>query len=167
MMKLLLYSLLLPFALSICTSSSGQTNAIQKNNSISFEIGKNGLIYNLSFDRKLKNKPIGYRFFAGSNFGKHLTASTGGAGFYFLKGSKNDKLEIGADISYLVIDEVSDDQKGFTILVPDESIKTYYASLNIGFRHYAKNILFRIGLSPGFIKTRFLPGAYIRFGITF
>src|ERR1700704_1771787 len=100
--------------------------SLKKNNSLSVEIGKNGLIYNLSFDRKLKNKPIGFRFFAGSNFGKYLTASTGGAGLYFLKGPKNDKLEIGADISYLVIDETSDDQRGFTILVPDESIKTYY-----------------------------------------
>jgi hypothetical protein len=159
--------LLFPFAFLACQNLGAQGEIVQKNNILSFELGKNGLIYNLSFDRKLKHKPVGFRIFAGSNFGRSYLASTAGAGIYFLAGSKNNKFEMGTDFSYLYIDETSDDQKGFTILFPQESIKTYYLALNLGLRHSSKNTVFRIGLSPGIIKSRFLPGGYCSIGAAF
>jgi len=134
---------------------------------MSFELGKTGLIYNLDFDHKFQNKDFGFHINIGSNFAKYLSAFSTGTGGYYLLGKRNDHFELGIDLNYLVVDEVSDDQKGFVLLYPDYSIKTFYASANIGYRRYGHRTLFRIGISPGFIKNDFLPGAYISYGLTF
>ena len=138
-----------------------------KTNALSFELGKTGLIYNLSFDHRINNKNIGFRFSVGSNFAKYLNGfSTVGGGF-FLIGKNKKFLELGIDAGLLKVDEVSDDQKGFSLIFPDYSIKTFYAGLNAGVRLYRKNSLFRSGLSPGIIKDGFLPGGYISLGFIF
>ncbi len=134
---------------------------------MSLEVGKTGLIYNLTYDHKLRNKNFGFRVIAGSNLAKYLQAYMVGAGSYYLIGKQSSFLELGADLNYLSIDEVSDDQRGFTIIYPNYSINTYYVSANFGFRIYGKSSLFRAGLSPGFAKNGFMPGAYISFGVTF
>jgi hypothetical protein len=152
------------FAFTICKA---QTTFSSRNNSLSFELGKSGLIYNLSFDHKLQDKNLGFRLGTGSNFAKYLQAFTIGAGGYYLKGGETNFLELGIDLNYLSVDEVSDDQKGFSLIYPDYPIKTFYASANVGYRRYGKSTLFRIGISPGFIKNEFLPGGYISFGLTF
>lgn len=146
--------------------SHAQTKVKTKLNALSFELGKTGLIYNISYDHLFPGKNTGLRVVAGSNFGKYLNAVSAGAGGYLLKGEKQ-QLELGVDISYLSVDEVSDDQKGFTLIYPDYSIKTFYLSGNIGYRKYNPKSLFRVGLSPGFIKNKFLPGAYISLGLRF
>lgn len=152
------------FACTICKAQS-QTDV--KNYSVSFELGKSGLIYNANFDHRIQDKDFGYRIVVGSNFGKYLKAISNGVGAYYLTGGGNNFLETGIDLFYLSIDEISDDQKGFVFMNPDHPIKTFYASANLGYRHYAKNTIFRIGASPGIIKNGFLPGGYISFGFRF
>jgi hypothetical protein len=152
------------FTFIICRA---QTISNSRNNALSFELGKSGLIYNLNFDHRFQDKDFGFRFGVGSNFAKYLQAFTTGAGGYYLVGHEINFLELGIDLNYLSVDEVSDDQKGFSLIYPNYSIKTFYASANFGYRRYGKSTLFRIGVSPGFIKNEFLPGGYISFGLTF
>ena len=98
---------------------SAQSPAIPgKTNAISLELGKTGVIYNLVFDHKLINKNFGFRLGIGSNLAKYLTAMTVGGGGYYLIGKEKKFLEIGADIQYLIINEVSDDQKRFRTGIP-------------------------------------------------
>ena len=136
-------------------------------NALSFELGKNGLIYNVSYDHKLSTTHFGFRFSVGSNLAKYLKATTVGGGGYYLVGNKSRFLELGADLQYLAVDEVSDDQAGFTFVYPDYSIKTLYPSMNLGYRVYGKKTLFRIGFAPGLIKNDFIPGGYMSYGLTF
>jgi hypothetical protein len=152
------------FCLPVCTA---QPRERIKNNALSLELGKTGLIYNLGFDHRFQDKNFGIRIGIGSNFAKYLSAFSTGGGAYYLTGKNNNHLELGIDISYLIVDEVSDDQKGFTLIYPDYSIKTYYTSLNIGYRKYGKRSLFRVGVSPGFIKDGFVQGGYISYGLRF
>ena len=136
----------------------------KKTQSLSAELGKNGLLAGIIYDYQFSRSQFGFRAGAGTNFAKYLKASTATLGGYKLFGKDNKYFELGADIQYLYIDEVSDDQKGFVLLYPDFSTSTLYPSLNIGFRKYAKKSIFRAGLSPGFTKHGFLPGAYLSFG---
>jgi hypothetical protein len=152
------------FGLTVCTA---QTADKLKNNALSFELGKTGLIYNLNVDHKFPEKNFGVRVNIGSNLGKYLNFFTAGAGGYFLKSVKNNFLELGIDINYVTVVENSDDQRGIILLFPNYAINTCYAATNIGYRRYAKNTLFRIGFSPGIIKNKFLPGGYISYGLTF
>ncbi|MEJ7627169.1 MAG: hypothetical protein WKF35_09920 [Ferruginibacter sp.] len=146
-----------------------QTAEKTKLSALSFELGKSGLIYNLNFDHKLASKNFGFRVGAGSNLGKYLNVVSLGGGGYYLVGNKNKFLELGLDIQYLIVDEVSDDQKDFAsiFVYPNYSIMTIYPSLNLGYRWYGKNALFRVGLSPGIIKSELIPGGYISYGIKF
>ncbi|MES1224619.1 MAG: hypothetical protein ABUT20_54510 [Bacteroidota bacterium] len=160
--------ILLPiiFFLLLCSiHSNAQTT--DKNNALSLELGKTGLIYNLAYDHKFQNKDFGFRLSAGSNFSKYLNAALFSGGAYYLLGKRNSFFESGVDFGYLSVNEVSDDQKGFSFIYPDYSTKTYHASLNIGYRKYSKGTLFRIGFSPGISKQEFIPGGYLSFGLTF
>ena len=164
-MKSLLTSFL---ALLICTTLCyGQTTDKPKINAITLEIGKTGLIYNLVFDHRFKDKNFGIRVDIGSNFSRYLSLLTTGAGGYYLIGKRKSFLELGVDLNYLSVDEVSDDQRGITVVYPDYTVKTLYSSLNVGYRKYSNKTLFRIGISPGFIKESFVLGGYISFGLTF
>lgn len=149
------------------TVCNGQKVSNQKNNAISFELGKSGLIYNLNFDHKFQDKSFGVRFELGSNFSKYLQAFITGAGGYYLIGNETNFLELGVDLNYLSVEETSDDQKGVQLIYPNYPIKTFYTSANFGYRCYGKKTLFRTGVSPGLIKNDFLPGGYISFGFTF
>ncbi len=157
-----IFSLLLYTALC-----SAQTTDKQKNNALSFELGKSGLIYNLNYDHKFQAKNFGFRFGAGSNLAKYLFAFTFGGGCYYLAGNRSRFLELGADLNYLLVYEVSEDQRGFAFVYPNYAIKTNYASLNLGYRKYRRSSLFRIGVSPGFTKKGFIPGGYISYGVIF
>jgi hypothetical protein len=147
------------------TISTAQTTS--KLNAVSFELGKTGLIYNLTFDHIAASKNFGFRFGAGSNFAKYLNAMSVGGGGYYLVGKTNHFLEPGMDLQYLVVDEVSDDQKSFSFVYPDYSIKAFYPTLNLGYRAYSKKTLFRMGVSSGVIDSDFVPGGYISFGLRF
>lgn len=154
------------FSLPLCNA---QTSEDPKINAISIELGKTGLIYNLTFDHKLASQSIGFRVGAGSNLGEYLNFRSVGGGAYYLVGSKTKFLELGLDIQYVIVDEVSDDQKGIAsiFVYPDYSVKTVYPSLNLGYRCYGKKSLFRVGFSPGIIKSKLIPGGYISYGFTF
>lgn len=157
-------------AILLCvTLCSAQTSDKPKLNAVSFELGKTGLIYNLNFDHKLATKNFGFRLGAGSNLGHYLNAISIGGGGYHLIGRTENFFELGLDIQYLIVDEVSDDQRGFAsiFIYPNYSIKTLYPSLNLGYRRYGKNALFRVGFSPGIIKGELMPGGYISYGFTF
>ena len=159
------------FLTAICTIfvcvTFCKAQTTSKINAVSFELGKTGLIYNLTFDHKAATRNFGFRIGAGSNFAEYLNAITFGGGGYYLVGKTNRFLELGMDLQYLIVDEVSDDQKGFSFVYPDYSIKTFYPSLNLGYRAYGKQTLFRIGLSPGVIDNDFVPGGYMSFGLRF
>jgi hypothetical protein len=147
------------------TLCNAQTNP--KVNALSFEIGKTGLIYNLTFDHKAASKDLGFRLGAGSNLAKYLNAISVGGGGYYLIGKTSHFLELGLDLQYLIVNEVSDDQKGFSFVYPDYSVRTFYPSLNLGYRAYGKRTLFRIGFSPGLIESNFVTGGYIGIGFRF
>ncbi|MGQ0739014.1 MAG: hypothetical protein ACT4OJ_08165 [Bacteroidota bacterium] len=152
------------FSMTICNA---QTNENPKVNAISFELGKTGLIYNLTFDHKSATKNFGLRLGAGSNLARYLKAISLGGGGYYLVGRSNRFLELGVDLQYLIVDEISDDQKGFAFVYPDYSTKTFYPGVNLGYRAYGKRTLFRIGFSPGFIEGDLIPGGYISYGLRF
>jgi hypothetical protein len=136
-------------------------------NALSFEIGKNGLIFNLGYDRYIKEDKLGLRFFGGSNFNTYLNAKNFGLGVYALKGELNRFFEYGLDAGYFVVEENSDDQKIYSILFPQEPINTFLVNFNFGYRNTTKNGIFRIGISPGIIKTGVTPGAYVSYGLRF
>ncbi|OSZ73709.1 hypothetical protein CAP36_17030 [Chitinophagaceae bacterium IBVUCB2] len=79
------------FCLSICNA---QTSDSSKYSALSFELGKTGLIYNISFDRKFSGKNRGYRINMGSNFAKYLSAFSTGIGGYYLLGQKKKYFEL-------------------------------------------------------------------------
>ncbi len=116
-------TLYLIFALTICRA---QTISTSKNNALSFELGKSGLIYNLNFDHRFQNKNFGIRFGLGSNFSKYLQASTTGGGGYYLIGRTTNSFELGIDLNYLSVEENSDDQKGVPLLIPNYAVSIYY-----------------------------------------
>lgn len=162
------HTLTILFSIFVCSSLCvAQTTQKPRLNALSFELGKTGLLYNLTFDHKLADKNIGFRIAAGSNFSSYLNVATVGAGGYYLLGKQKHFLELGLDLQYLGVNETSDDQKGITLIYPDYSVKTLYPNLNIGYRSYGKRTLFRIGFSPGLIKGEFVPGGYISFGVRF
>ncbi len=143
------------------TGANAQHKSVQ---ALSAELGKNGLIVSILYDYQFSKAHFGIRAGAGSNFAKYLRAYTATTGGYKLFGKKNNFFELGIDIQYLNIDEVSDDQKGFVLVYPDFSTQTLFSSLNLGLRKYFKKSVFRAGLAPGFTKHGFLPGAYLSFG---
>ena len=135
------------FTLLISTTfCNAQKTAKPQLNAISLELGKTGLIYNIVFDHRLKNKNFGIRVDIGSNFLQYLSLLTTGAGGYYLVGKRKSFLELGIDINYLSVDEVSDDQRGITFVYPDYTVKTLYTSLNVGYKKYSNKTLFRIGI---------------------
>lgn len=138
-----------------------------KTNAISLELGKTGLIYNLSFDHKAANKNLGYRLAAGTNVGRYLKAASAGGGAYCLFGNADRFFELGIDLRYLMIEEISDDQKGIPLIYPDHNLKTFYPSIDLGYRATGKWTLFRIGFSPGIISNNVVPGGYLGYGIRF
>lgn len=149
------------------TLCNAQTTEKPTFNAISFELGKTGLIYNLTFDHKIKTTNFGFRFTAGSNLAQYLKAVAVGGGGYYVVGKTNHFLELGVDLQYLIVDEVSDDQKGFAFVYPDYSIKTFYPSLNVGYRAYSKRTMFRIGFSPALIDSKLVSGGYLSYGLRF
>jgi hypothetical protein len=146
----------------MCSYAQRKTNDELK--TVSAELGKVGLLFNLSFDYKWKNSPFGARVFLGSNFARYLSAATAGAGGYVVFGNKWHMFETGVEIAYLNISEVSDDQFGFAIIFPSYSIKGISTSLNLGYRNRYKNNIFRIGFSPTILKDVFIPGGYFSYG---
>ena len=168
-MKPYLYFLLLFLPTSIY-SQSGNLAADESRPTryIFFELGKTGLIYNLGYDQQLAGRKTGFRATVGSNFGRYLSLYNVGAGVYRLFGKKAKYFETGTDIYYLNVKEGSDDQRGIDIFsYPDYSTKTYYATINIGYRYSSGSRLFRVGVLPGISKDEFIPGGYISFGIGF
>ena len=166
-MKITLFTIcLILFCVTLCNA---QTSEKPKLNAISLELGKTGFIYNLNFDHKVALKYFGFRAGVGSNLGQHLNVISVGGGGYYLFGKKSKFFETGLDIQYLIVTEESDDQRGFSsiFVYPNYAIKTIYPSLNLGYRYYGKNTMFRVGLSPGIIENKLIPGGYISYGITF
>ncbi len=102
---------------------------------------------------------------AGSNFNKYLRATTFGGGGFYLQGKEKNFLEIGADLNYLIVEEISDDQRSFSFIYPNYSTKTFLANVNLGYRAYFGKILFRIGGSPCVTKDEFIPGGYLSIGL--
>ncbi len=149
------------FLLFLFMESKSQNKPVQ---SLSAELGKNGLITNIIYDYQFSKFQFGFRVGAGTNFAKYIQARTITAGGYKLFGKGKDLFELGIDIQYLDVNEVSDDQRGIPTIYPDYSTKTLYSSLNIGFRKYNKKSMFRIGIAPGITNDGFLPGAYLSFG---
>jgi len=154
------------FSMLTCiTFCSAQTT--KEVNALSLEVGKNGLIYNFIFDHKVPSRNIGFRVGIGSNLARYLQAFSVGGGGYFLVGKANRFLELGVDLQYMAIDEVSDDQIGLAFVYPNYTVKSFYPSANIGYRSYRKHTLFRVGFSPGVIDQNFVPGGYLSVGLRF
>ena len=136
--------------------------------SLSAEIGKSGLIYSIIFDNTLKDTRYGLRAGAGTNFGRYTNVLMGLVGGYRLFGKGLHNFETGLDIHYLNISVTSTDQFRVSSLVyPDYPTTTYYITLNAGYRLKARNVLFRLGIAPGFTKDEFIFGSYVSCGFRF
>jgi hypothetical protein len=155
------------FIVALMQFCNAQSPGKSRSNALSLELGKSGLIFNLSYDHKFNSKNLGLRAGAGSNFANNLNAKSFGGGVYYLWGKANRYFETGIDMQYLIVNERSDDQKGVSLVYPDYAVKTTFPSLNMGYRCYGKNTLFRAGFSPGMIVGKFVPGGYISYGFTF
>ena len=167
-MKCILFIFLSCFYLNCYSQAINSPDNAKARQSVFLELGKNGLIYNIGYDRQFEGKKTGFRAVAGSNFGKYHSLFNIGGGIYRLFGKSKKYFETGADIYYLNVNEISDDQVGIGNLVyPDYPTKTFYATANIGYRYSSGRRLFRIGISPGITKDEFIPGGYISFGIGF
>ena len=154
----------IPFVLLFCFSfSRAQTKPLL--NSLSLEIGKTGLIYNLIYDHQFLNK-FGIKVGGGSNFSAN-NAKTVGGGVYYLLGKSKHHFETGLDLYYLSIQRYSDDQKPILFVYPGFTTEGLFTSLNIGYRRYGKKSVFRVGLAPGIMTVFFIPGFYISYGIRF
>jgi hypothetical protein len=140
----------------------GQNKKLQ---SLSGELGKNGLIFSIIYDCQLSKSQFGFRTGAGTSFGKYVQGHTITAGGYKLLGKGKEFFELGIDVQYLSVTEVSDDQRGIPTIYPDYQTTTLYPSLNIGYRKCNSKSLFRVGIAPGFTNDGFLPGVYISLGI--
>ncbi len=151
------------------TISIAQTTEKPNLNAISFELGKTGFIYNLNFDHKFSNKKFGFRLGLGSSLGRNRNHFTYGGGSYYLFGNQNKFFELGLDLQYLRVEDITDDVISFAsiFVYPTFEIKTIYPSLNLGFRKYGVKSMFRIGFSPGIIDNKFIPGGYISQGFAF
>jgi hypothetical protein len=147
--------------------ATAQAASESKLNALSLEFGKTGLIYNLSFDRKLKTSHWGFRLTVGNNPARYLIANTAGGGIYRLIGTSNHFIELGAEMQYFRVIEVSDDQRGFSLLYPDFPVRALYPSVNVGYRRQGNTTLFRLGFSPGVIIGEFVPGGYLSYGFRF
>ena len=154
------------FCVTFCR---GQTSGKPKLNAASLELGKTGLIYNLYFDHRLATRNVGFRLGAGSNLGKYINLISVGGGGYHLMGKTKNFFELGLDFQYQVVDEISDDQRvaADIFIFPNYPVKTLCPSLNVGYRLYGERTLFRVGFSPGVIKSKLIPGGYISYGFTF
>jgi hypothetical protein len=159
--------LLAVFTLSLTAFLAEAQETKQLNNLLSAEIGKTGLIYNLSIDHHLKKKQSGFRLFIGSNFNQFTQAFSAGVGFYRLSGRKNSQLETGLDLGGLTVQEISEDQRGFVLLNPDYQFASLSASVNIGYRYTGRKSVFRIGFAPTLISEGLFAGGYISFGVRF
>ena len=118
---------------------------------------------NLYYDQQSKENH-GFRAGAGSNFARYLREITAGVGLYYLLGRQNNFFETGLDIGYLHIEANSDDQKGFALIYPDKNLSSFYSTINIGYRHIGRKLIFRLGFAPGITKNQFIPGGYISLG---
>lgn len=155
------------FGFAVCRAQVIDGLKDEKLNTISFELGKNGLINNLTFDHRIGASYWGLRAGAGSNFAKYLEAAVIGGGSYYLVGKKRHFLELGVELQYLIVNETSDDQVGFAVVYPAYSVKTWYPSVNLGYRAIGKYTAFRIGFSPGLLEKQIIPGGYLSFGYRF
>ncbi len=108
-MKILPYLFSLLFISFVNISYAQGKSKLQ---AISFEIGKAGLIYNLNYDHKFSDKNFGLRIGVGSNADQYLLLFSFGGGAYYLFGKTHKFFELGSELNYLSIDEISDDQKG-------------------------------------------------------
>jgi len=136
-------------------------------NAVSFEIGKNGLVFNLSLDHKVQNNNFGFKANIGSNLNVNTISIIPGGGVYYLFGKDRKFLELGLDMYYYYVDSPQDDVVGLPLFFPNSDSNTLYPSLNIGYRKYKRKGIFRCGLSPGYIKPYFIPGAYVSWGFSF
>lgn len=164
---LIMKSIFTAFCAMLFSATAINAQTTPKLNAVSFELGKTGLIYNLTFDHKIRTNNFGFRVGIGSNLAKYLNAISVGGGGYYLVGKTNNFFELGLDMQYLTVEEVSDDQKGFAFIYPDYSIQTFYPSLNLGYRAQGERTLFRVGFSPGLIDSNLVPGGYISYGLRF
>lgn len=163
-MKNIILLILFSQAFSI---SFGQTISAEKVNAFSLEIGKVGVIINIVYDHRIKKKNYGYKINVGSNFSKYQPVFQTGGGFYYLKGNNKNFLELGVDLGYFKYYEVSNDQRGLSLLLVKKYTTTLITNLNIGYQFSSNKNLFKVGISPGIINTGFVLGGYVGFGIKF
>lgn len=160
-MKISLSVILFFFIIISCKAQEPYKNAL------SVEIGRHGVIINLQYDRQFNNLHSGFRILTGTNFARYLNYKTVGGGVYYLLGNTNKFLELGAELYYLNVNEVSNDQVGFSFVYPNYTFQTFYPAMNLGYRRNGEKTLFRAGVSPAFINTRIIPGGYMSIGRRF
>ena len=138
-------------ALYIATFSATKINAQKdiKKNSIYAEIGGNGVLYSINYERLFKlsklfnvTSRIGYGYTDNFNFNKLKTNSIPFEinGLFSLSKEKHF-IEIGSGVTYMYIEDQSTESSNFGTLI--------YAA-RLGYRYQKPNggIMYRIGITP-------------------
>lgn len=155
------------FFLIVFFTSKSVSQNLPYRKTLSYELGKTGLIHNLYFDNKLSNSSYGYRVGIGNNLGSYLYLGKVSIGTYKLFGSKNKFFELGIDVDKILVSKDSDDQIGLgNFVYPNYTTDVIVPNFNIGYRSYSqKGRLFRIGLSACIISNSVFLGGYLSFSI--
>ncbi len=82
------YVALTTIVVLITIHCNSQKIDVAHHNALSIEIGKTGMIFDLTYDHKFKTNSFGFRVIGGSNLGRYLTLKTFGGGGYSLIGKK-------------------------------------------------------------------------------
>jgi len=148
--------ILLLFFTSIFITSLMAQNAFKKND-IYLEIGGNGIVTSLNYERQLSKQPgLGFRMGAGI---VPMVGVSFPSGINYLIKTKNENsfIETGFGVTYLISDEKKSDNIERINFVP-----------SVGYRrHSKKNNLFRINLTPIFNNAFVFPLVGLSFGKRF
>jgi hypothetical protein len=149
--------------LSATTGIAAGQNSFKKND-IYLEAGGNGLFGSISYERQLTKEPglgarIGIGVYSENEF--FLTLPVGVNYLFELK-KKNTFIDAGLGVTWAMVDgkfsnDPTDIQENFTSFIP-----------SIGYRkHTAKNVMWRISLTPVINKYSFTPWLGLSIGKRF
>ena len=120
-----------------------------KRNTVYFEIGGNGLVLSLNYERQITNKP-GLGFHAGIALAGDKPAFPLGAKYLFDLGKQKSFLEVGAGVTIAELDMWKANY--------NQSYENPYKAgfiPSIGYRHHSpKGFMWRINYTPVFNKYR-------------
>ncbi len=158
------FFLILIFILFAFSNSFKAQSLPRKANSVFLELGGNGVLYSLNYDRLL-NKDFGLKagvmFMAASEGSSAAAAYAVPLTFNYFFGDYSSRLELGAGASFIAA-AVGSEGSSF-------NGSGTAVSFNIGYRYQPMDggFLFRATFSPFYINSNFIPWGGLSFGYSF